>query len=413
MRGDSLPTGGEEDRRDPPGLEPDFPRETARREEAEVSRIGRNDPCPCGSGMKYKKCCLGAQGPRRDPAREAAFDDSPQEPEILDPGGSRSVKRSGPTEPGHAFSHLSAYALAKMLDKPEMVRLAPMGVSRRLRGLWTPGKVAPLETEAIQGRLRAIGVDPSREAFLDLAADRISAWEVSNVWREGIGRRLGRDDDDFLGLGACELWKRFCPERPSVEMLDDGMGQGYEWSARNESEKACDRWWEVWETLRPRFRPETRATDQTLPVYRGSYFLGNWIQDFSIEIRPALSREARYARMGARFCREVLAQFPDEGDLFRANFRADMGEYLFAAGRAEEGEEALRALIGEMPHRAIGYLRLAEVHESSAEAGLDPEGKARARALLEGAIAYPVDDASDWDLEARLEELGPAGDSGT
>jgi uncharacterized protein YecA (UPF0149 family) len=21
------------------------------------SRIGRNDPCPCGSGKKYKKCC--------------------------------------------------------------------------------------------------------------------------------------------------------------------------------------------------------------------------------------------------------------------------------------------------------------------------------------------------------------------
>lgn len=21
-------------------------------------RAGRNDPCPCGSGKKYKKCCL-------------------------------------------------------------------------------------------------------------------------------------------------------------------------------------------------------------------------------------------------------------------------------------------------------------------------------------------------------------------
>ncbi|MGB5441507.1 MAG: SEC-C metal-binding domain-containing protein, partial [Gammaproteobacteria bacterium] len=21
-------------------------------------RVGRNDPCPCGSGKKYKKCCL-------------------------------------------------------------------------------------------------------------------------------------------------------------------------------------------------------------------------------------------------------------------------------------------------------------------------------------------------------------------
>ena len=21
-------------------------------------KLGRNDPCPCGSGKKYKKCCL-------------------------------------------------------------------------------------------------------------------------------------------------------------------------------------------------------------------------------------------------------------------------------------------------------------------------------------------------------------------
>jgi uncharacterized protein len=28
-----------------------------RREPAESTKIGRNEPCPCGSGMKYKKCC--------------------------------------------------------------------------------------------------------------------------------------------------------------------------------------------------------------------------------------------------------------------------------------------------------------------------------------------------------------------
>ena len=31
-----------------------FPSRTQRREKA---KIGRNDPCPCGSGKKYKKCC--------------------------------------------------------------------------------------------------------------------------------------------------------------------------------------------------------------------------------------------------------------------------------------------------------------------------------------------------------------------
>jgi len=24
-----------------------------------VKKIGRNDSCPCGSGKKYKKCCIG------------------------------------------------------------------------------------------------------------------------------------------------------------------------------------------------------------------------------------------------------------------------------------------------------------------------------------------------------------------
>lgn len=23
-----------------------------------MTKVGRNDPCPCGSGTKYKKCCL-------------------------------------------------------------------------------------------------------------------------------------------------------------------------------------------------------------------------------------------------------------------------------------------------------------------------------------------------------------------
>lgn len=27
-----------------------------------IMKVGRNDPCPCGSGLKYKKCCLGKEG---------------------------------------------------------------------------------------------------------------------------------------------------------------------------------------------------------------------------------------------------------------------------------------------------------------------------------------------------------------
>lgn len=27
------------------------------------SKYGRNQKCPCGSGLKYKKCCLKKEGP--------------------------------------------------------------------------------------------------------------------------------------------------------------------------------------------------------------------------------------------------------------------------------------------------------------------------------------------------------------
>jgi uncharacterized protein YecA (UPF0149 family) len=32
--------------------------ELAREQSAAPVQAGRNDPCPCGSGKKYKKCCL-------------------------------------------------------------------------------------------------------------------------------------------------------------------------------------------------------------------------------------------------------------------------------------------------------------------------------------------------------------------
>ena len=32
--------------------------ESHKKEGIDYSKVGRNDPCPCGSGKKYKKCCM-------------------------------------------------------------------------------------------------------------------------------------------------------------------------------------------------------------------------------------------------------------------------------------------------------------------------------------------------------------------
>jgi SWIM/SEC-C metal-binding protein len=51
------------------GLEPDKPEDIsdveralqARQPALPTPKIGRNEPCPCGSGKKFKKCCEGLQ----------------------------------------------------------------------------------------------------------------------------------------------------------------------------------------------------------------------------------------------------------------------------------------------------------------------------------------------------------------
>lgn len=40
-----------------------------------MSRPGRNDPCPCGSGKKYKKCCLAHDDAAEADARAVALEE--------------------------------------------------------------------------------------------------------------------------------------------------------------------------------------------------------------------------------------------------------------------------------------------------------------------------------------------------
>lgn len=35
-------------------------------------KVGRNDPCPCGSGKKYKHCCYGTDSEKHEEPEQAA-----------------------------------------------------------------------------------------------------------------------------------------------------------------------------------------------------------------------------------------------------------------------------------------------------------------------------------------------------
>ena len=352
---------------------------------ATQGKTGRNDPCPCGSGKKYKKCCLSfPQG----------------QPEA---GG---LPQASGASGGNRGLAMSPYVISKLGDDPLLAKATSRVTRRKLRAKWTPRKVANLSNVEIGKRLTQLGIDPSPEKFLPLTKGRTSAWGISDLWLRQLGPELNRDDDDFLGLAACELWKRYCAERPSVEMLDDWMQDGYQLDMKGCAGEACDIWLRVWNTLLLRFTPQMRTLDDATPVFQGTQCLSNWVQDFSMALHNASLRDPRFAEAGICSMREVLGQFPDENDDLRMNFSCDIATLHFRSGHEEEGERLFREIIRDRPDDAQGYVRLAdELGAFRAAADTRPVNCDRAIALLEKALARPVTDADDWDLADRLEDL--------
>ena len=80
---------------DPGRLGLDEPEPETMPAEPTVDRPGRNDPCHCGSGKKYKRCCLEKdQAAEREARAEAAADSSPPVPEEQTAEDAAAAKRS-------------------------------------------------------------------------------------------------------------------------------------------------------------------------------------------------------------------------------------------------------------------------------------------------------------------------------
>lgn len=57
-----------------------------------VSSVGRNDPCPCGSGKKYKKCCISKEEIHREASGQASGQAPPGLHEApIDQSGNRAL----------------------------------------------------------------------------------------------------------------------------------------------------------------------------------------------------------------------------------------------------------------------------------------------------------------------------------
>lgn len=149
-----------------------------------VARVGRNDPCPCGSGRKYKHCCI-----QKDEERL------------------------------HFSTDVAGKTVDEVLTEPEphltMLKLQRAEPHEALR--WDPRKLKPELHEEYFVKLSSFHLlDRALEAFelLGWAKERTDAWKfvsyhVAQAWRRDLAERLMK----LRTLSAEEEAELFLPFR--------------------------------------------------------------------------------------------------------------------------------------------------------------------------------------------------------
>jgi hypothetical protein len=300
--------------------------------------------------------------------------------------------------------HIHPYVIIKLRDDPRVIETTPAKFRTRLLETWRASKLAAMSTSDIESRLSLIGAFYQRAQFIELTKTNYSAWQIARQW-QGSVPGLNDDDAEFLGLAACELWRRLSSEHPSLEMVDDWICEGYCYLEQKKCFQGLTAWSRAWQAIRQRLTANIEtveeAGEQLYP--RMSQCLSNWSHDFTFEALNGSLDDSRCGELGLRFIREILTAFPeDEG---AASLSGDLGMLLFNLRRDAEAEDHCRRLVMQNPDSAIGYVTLADGWLREAYRGKAAREKTeQAVRLLEQAIARPVKDASHFDLPARLKD---------
>jgi len=85
-----------------------------------MEKLGRNDPCPCGSGKKYKQCCLAKDEAKERAARaKAAAEAAAAAP--AEPAGKADDRRAARPAPYSAKGRANTHGFQRGVSTPRKV----------------------------------------------------------------------------------------------------------------------------------------------------------------------------------------------------------------------------------------------------------------------------------------------------
>lgn len=300
-------------------------------------KIGRNDPCPCGSGKKYKYCCLGKKAADANLTTSKSKTTSKSEaPAISRLGIMRFEQKlqDNPEQLEKIGKELEKYSSDRDMDFKEFI----------LRS-WSIDKVSKMSTSEIIEKLQSMNIDFEIERFKKQAQNHISAIQLAEDHYYTQDFHAPGLDEDFIWLAMIELWKRIIPEKYNVEMVDDLMQEGYEDIDKQNYGEGLEKWEKTWNmiiSIVPSHIKSVTEVDKFIPDMMQSIF--NWCQDFEIELGNAGLKDKAFYVKRIKYCQDFRRLFPKSDKSILENMLRAEAESYTELGDLEAAKKLLQEI---------------------------------------------------------------------
>ena len=240
-----------------------------------------------------------------------------------------------------------------------------------------------LTDEQLLAKLRGFGLEIDR-GWLERNCERaLSAEEIAQPLMDQSGSR--GPEKDWIWICVATLWRRWFPEQPSFEELDDKMQTGYQLLMSNDVRAACRVWLEAWtDVVRLLDKAGIESIADFDERFRGTESLYNWIQDLESELGNAGLEERQFHSARIALCEEGLRRFRSSDDLMIENRRRALAESYFELGETEKAEALFREWLGVDPCWGWGWIGWSDCYQFTSTQPVDLN---RCEQILQEALA--------------------------
>jgi hypothetical protein len=265
-------------------------------------KVGRNDPCPCGGGSKYKKCCI----PKYDQ-----------------------------TVPNAASASEDFESFAERT--------------------WMADKLKDMSEAEILRKLDKMGIRTDKMRFVKEVGGHIGVDKVIGKWMSRLSPAVDVPDEEFLVLAAKELWNRWLPDQFAVHRIEDML---VDYLDNDPGQRILERFVDIWTVLRDRVLVpyKCRSFDQFEDKFNFPFELDVIFFDTEADmIQECREHPANWDRLTLLY-RDMLDYLTEMQEDNKLNVRRSYAEAHFYKGDENTANKLFKQLIDDHPEWVWGYV---------------------------------------------------------